>query len=1172
MSKDKEGLGLDALLHALASTTEYKTLKDAFARDVRTISVDGLNSRVVGALIAALRMDLKSRILVVAPNDGEAREFMESCSSFTDAAVYVPARELALFDSFAHSRSVIDQRVAALCELLDNTMGQIFVAPVEALSTKLAPPAVFRSGVVRLEVGGRAELSSVIHELGRLGYMREDLVENPAAFSVRGGILDVYPIDREQPVRVEFFDDEIDSIRTFDPESQRSVDKMSEVLIRPATEFVLDPVLSEGIMKRLDKRIRKKNLDEKFMERLEEVREAISRGYAADDYDKYYPLAFDGHYSTLMDYLGPDDLIVILDDLRVHDRYKMTYESYLENYKTYLESGRTLPEMSERIPTPAQLFDHMRHAKIMTVDALIKRTPDFIPVERVKFETMESPPYYGKIELLVSDLARWLKHGQSVLLTLSSESRRDNVAKELQNAGIPTDLYTSGDVQLHSGRASICLGTMSAGFQLMSARMTLLTDREIFGAPQKRRTAKSRSKGQMIKSFNELTVGSLVVHETHGIGRYIGVDQLTVDGLKRDYIKIGYSGDDFLYVPVENMDTLQNYVGAEESSVKLSRLGTAEWSRAKAKVKKAIEDMTDELVALYAARNKSVGYAFAQDNDWQKNFEDMFPYEETPDQLRCIEEIKRDMEIPRPMERLLCGDVGYGKTEVAIRAVFKAVMDGKQVAFLVPTTILAQQHYNTLLNRFSKYPVRVEMLSRFRSKKQQEKIIDNLRVGLLDVVVGTHRLLSKDVVYKDLGLLIVDEEQRFGVRHKESVKKLKTQIDVLTLTATPIPRTLHMSLSGIRDMSLIEDPPEDRYPIQTYVVEYDAVLIREWILREVDRGGQVFFVHNRVQDIDRMTAKLTELIPEVRLDFAHGQMPEHKLENLMMSFINHEFDVLVCTTIIETGLDMSNVNTILVNDADKMGLSQLYQLRGRVGRSNRIAYAYLMYQKDKVLTGVAEKRLKAIKEFTELGAGFKIAMKDLEIRGAGNLLGSDQSGHMSQIGYEMYSKLLEEHMRQIKGEIVEAHFETTIEFSINAFIPEDYVANSDHKLDLYKKIAGIRDQQDRFNIEEEIEDRFGTLPKPVYNLLTIAHIKAMAHHLGIHLIREGEDHIIANFRHNERMGIQVVAEATAAYGRRIAFNMGGKPYFKFRFSQPKLLKEDKAREIETLLLKILAYK
>jgi transcription-repair coupling factor (superfamily II helicase) len=732
-------------------------------------------------------------------------------------------------------------------------------------------------------------------------------------------------------------------------------------------------------------------------------------------------------------------------------------------------------------------------------------------------------------------------------------------------------VYVSEPVKLHPGRASVTLGTVSAGFQLMSARIVLLTDREIFGAPQKRRAAKSRSKGQMIKSFNELSVGSLIVHEAHGIGRYIGVEQLTVDGLKRDYIKISYSGDDFLYVPVENMDTLQNYVGAEESNVKLSRLGTAEWSRAKAKVRKSIEDMTDELVALYAARTHSQGHAFSPDSDWQKNFEEMFPYEETQDQLRCIVEIKKDMEAPRPMERLLCGDVGYGKTEVAIRAAFKAVMDGKQVAFLVPTTILAQQHFNNLLNRFSKYPVRVEMLSRFRTKKQQDTIIENIRTGLLDVVVGTHRLLSKDVVYKDLGLLIVDEEQRFGVRHKESVKKLKNQIDVLTLTATPIPRTLHMSLSGIRDMSLIEDPPEDRYPIQTYVVEYDAALIREWILRETDRGGQVFFVHNRVLDIERVTTRLAEMIPEARFNFAHGQMPEHRLENLMMSFLNHEFDVLVCTTIIETGLDMSNVNTILINDADRMGLSQLYQLRGRVGRSNRIAYAYLMYQKDKVLTEVAEKRLKAIKEFTELGAGFKIAMKDMEIRGAGNLLGSDQHGHMSQVGYEMYSKLLEEHMRGIKGEKIEEHFETTIEFSINAYIPENYVANSDHKLDLYKKIAAMRDQRDRYAIEEEIEDRFGTLPKPVYNLLSIAHIKAMAQKLGIYLIRETEDHVTAHFHHNEHIGIQVVSEASAAYGRRITFNMGMKPHFKFKFSQPKLSKEEKVKELEMLLLKIMSF-
>lgn len=1162
---------MNALLRAISNTTEFHTLKDAFDRDVRVLSMDGINSCVTGALVAAIHLELPGRILVIAPNDSEAREFMESYAGIAEAPIYVPARELALFDSFAHSRSIIDQRVAALCSLLDQDSGKVYVAPVEALSTKLAPPDVFRNGVIQLEVGGRMALTEIVRELARLGYIKEDAVEAPAAFSVRGGILDVFPIDCELPLRIEFFDDEVDSIRVFDPQTQRSVDKLTQVTLRPATEFVLNKRISEAIVKKIDHRLKKHDFEDKTLEHLEEVRHGISEGFASDDYDKYYPLAFSGDYATFMDYLTRDDLIVILDDARVNERYKMTYDGYLENFKTYLESGRTISDLAERIPEPSRFFNHMRHTRIMTVDAIIKRTPNFPVSERIKFETMESPSYFGKLELLITDLDRWTKHGHSIILVLSNDIRRDNVARELRNAGVAVDLYNEEAIALHPGRVSVTLGTIPAGFQLVSARVTLLTDREIFGTPQKRRTLKARSKGQMIKSFNELSVGNLIVHETHGIGRYIGVEQLTVDSLKRDYIKIHYSGDDFLYVPVENMDTLQNYVGAGEGNVKLSRLGTAEWSRAKAKVKKAIEDMTDELIALYAARSRSTGHAFSPDSDWQKNFEEMFPFVETPDQLRCIEEIKRDMERHQPMERLLCGDVGYGKTEVAIRAIFKAVMDGKQVAFLVPTTILAQQHFNNLLNRFSKYPVRVEMLSRFRSKKQQDIIIENLRTGLLDVVVGTHRLLSKDVIYKDLGLLIVDEEQRFGVRHKESMKKLKNQIDVLTLTATPIPRTLHMSLSGIRDMSLIEDPPEDRYPIQTYVVEYDAALVREWILREKDRGGQAFFVHNRVQDIDRVTAKLAEMMPEVRFQLAHGQMAEHKLENIMMAFLNHEFDVLVCTTIIETGLDMSNVNTILIDDADRMGLSQLYQLRGRVGRSNRIAYAYLMYQKDKVLTEVSEKRLKAIKEFTELGAGFKIAMKDLEIRGSGNLLGSDQHGHLAQVGYEMYSKLLEEHMRTIKGEKVEERFETTIEFSINAFIPENYVPNSEQKLDLYKKIASMRDQKDRFAIEEEIEDRFGTLPKPVYNLLTIAHIKAMAQKLGIHLIRELEDHVAASFHFNERLGIQAISEVTAVYNKRITFNMGTKPHFRFKFSQQKLSKEDKVKELEMLLSKIMSY-
>lgn len=1152
------------LTNAVRQTNEYQQILQSLENGHHVTAVNGIWENAAAMFLLTLMADQPRNYLVVGANDSEAKAFFEAAAAMDADTCYFPTKDLVLFDAYAHSHEILNERIRTLRQLVFDPKPRMIVTTAEALMTKLPPKALWDEAQVKLAVGDDVQIEPLIRKLLAMGYTREELVTHPGSFSIRGGIVDLFPVGEELPYRLELFDTEVDSLRTFDPATQLSLEKCQTLVFGPATELLLDEELRHHLSQKVKRALKKAENDE-WIERLESLIDHLDAGIYPSNLDKFYGLAFDHHGHGLIDYLGTEDVVVFLDNSRVKERYNAAYNSFTESFKDHLEREKACKDQLALAFTYPELLKQVQTKQVVTIDAIAKRIPDFKVDEMIAVKTMESPLYHGKLEHMMEDLKQWLYKGYKVAIALGSDLKCKNVEAALREEQVPF-LDGTFDKPL-SGMCYFLTDDLKHGFQLTASKFVLLTDKELFGTPYRKKTSSSsKKKGQMIKSFTELTVGSLVVHENHGIARYVGLEQLVVDGLKRDYLKLNYSGEDHLYIPVENMDAIQKYIGAEEVEVKLSKLGSGEWQRAKARVKKSIEDMTEDLIKLYAERQSRKGHTYPSDTDWQKNFEEMFPYEETQDQLKCIAEIKKDMEQELCMERLLCGDVGYGKTEVAIRAVFKAAMDGKQVAFLVPTTILAQQHYSNLVSRFSKFPIKVEMLSRFRTKKQQDQIIEDLRTGVVDVVVGTHRILSKDVVYKDLGLLVIDEEQRFGVKHKESIKQMKVNVDVLTLTATPIPRTLHMSLIGIRDMSVLEDPPEDRYPIQTYVVEFDELLVKDWIHREVDRGGQAFFVHNRVQDIDHITARLSQLMPDVRIEFAHGQMSETKLEKIMLGFLNHEFDVLVCTTIIETGLDISNVNTIIINDADKMGLSQLYQLRGRVGRSNRIAYAYLTYQKNKVLSEIAEKRLKAIKEFTELGAGFKIAMKDLEIRGAGNLLGSDQHGHMATVGYEMFCKLLEEQVRRIKGEAVENFTDTTIEISVNAFIPEQYITQPEQKLDMYKRISSIRNQEDKYKVEEELEDRYGTLPQAVYNLLSIAHIKALSQKIGIGLIKEHEEHINLYFVENPQVGPELVIKATDLVGKRIAFVMTSKPYMKFKFSKLKLTKEGKINELEVFLM------
>ena len=1158
------------MINALFKPMENAKATEALVRSLdegyQTISVTGVWGTLSAQVIAYTNMKVDSGSLVITNAQTEAKALVDDLNAFGCPAAFFPPREMVFFDMYAHSNQIVHDRIRVIERLLSGEK-LVVVTTSEALLMRLPSKKHWLRNRLEFELGESYDLKSALHTMVNMGYESVDMVESKGHFSLRGGILDIYAPSMDDPVRIEFFDDEVDSIRAFDPSTQLSKDKVESVQVGPCREVLLDDEIRKRFSDKLSKRIPQLK-NEELQGKLRELKEHVNEDLYIDGLDRYFNLLYEDD-ATLMAFLSPRTPIFISEPSRTHEKADRYISDYRERFKNYFERGALLADQVNNIFSYDRILGDFENHPVILMDNLTKRIDDFRLDQIIHFQSVEAPLFHGKHEAMADELLQWRKRDYHVVLAVADDEKAERLKKVLSDYSVPTTIVKDVETAVHSGEIFICPINLKHGFILRDIRYAVLTDKELSGVHRK--TRRKRKSGQLIKSFNELSVGDFIVHEGHGIGKYVGIDQLTVDSQKKDYMKITYSGDDVLYIPVENMDLIQKYIGNEITNTKLSKLGGAEWKRAKAKAQKSVEDMTDELLKLYASRHGRVGYAYGKDTEWQKQFEDMFPYQETPDQLKCIAEIKSDMEKPSPMERLLCGDVGYGKTEVAIRGVFKAVMDSKQVAFLVPTTILAQQHYDRLKARFSKFPVKVEMLSRFRTAKQQEKIIEDLRTGVLDVVVGTHRVLSSDVQYKDLGLLVIDEEQRFGVKHKEKIKQFKESVDVLSLTATPIPRTLHMSMIGIRDMSLIEDPPEDRYPVQTYVTDYDENLVAEAIEREIDRGGQVFFVHNRVNDIDQVTARLQKLVPDAKIQFAHGQMGEVKLEKLMMSFLNHEFDVLVCTTIIETGLDISNVNTIVINNADKMGLSQLYQLRGRVGRSNRIAYAYLTYARDKVLTEVAEKRLKAVKEFTELGSGFKIAMRDLEIRGTGNILGASQSGHMATVGYEMFVKMLEEKVRDIKGEKVEAPIETTVEYNISAFIPDTYVTNPQHKLELYKRISAIRDKEDAFSIEEEIEDRYGTLQTVVYNLIRISYLKALGMTARINLIKEEPGAVRFELATVKSLKPETIALVTQKYGRRILFNAGSQPYFQYRYLKKVMSREQKLIEIITLMEDIVGF-
>ena len=1100
-------------------------------------------------LIFGAQKKLERPVFVLTATDVEAQTLAEDLQFFAPEQVLLfPSKEYVYYDIDSISREMSLKRLEVLAAMADGLRGKIIVAGVDAALQYTADKKAFTEHILRFKVGGTADIEKLSETLVTMGYVREDMVEGCGQFSVRGGIVDIFGTNSENPIRIEFFDDEIESIRTFDVAEQLSVDKLSEATIYPCREIIFDSAGKDALTSYMDKTLaklkRKQDDVAAAMEHLSADLEKLGEKHYFASLDKYIYNIY-GRIPTIFDWLGDDVLYFIDEPRKVGERAKSFAWDMGETVAALMEKGVILPEKKPFAAEYKDVIHHISRKSLIGLGAVSFTSPDYRTKQNLDFGIKGLHSFHGKMDFLYDDLRAWHDKKATVVILAGGHSRAQNLCTELNNQNIEC-VYTEKLEKLSKGKTVITTGSLSGGFEYPLVNFVLVSDREIFlERHHKNRKTQQDKSAAKIRSFTDISPGDYVVHQTHGIGRYEGIQKLSVDKVTKDYLKITYQGTDCLYVPVDQLDLLYKYIGGTDKKVHVNKLGGADWNKTKERVKKSTADLAEHLIKLYAERENTKGYAFSADTPWQREFEDNFGYIETPDQMRSIEEVKKDMESQRPMDRLLCGDVGYGKTEVAMRAAFKAVMDSKQVAYLVPTTILAMQHYNNFAQRMRDFPIRVEMLSRFRTPAQQKETLKRLKTGETDIIIGTHRLLSKDLEFHDLGLLIVDEEQRFGVGHKEALKEIRKNVDVLTLTATPIPRTLHMAMVNIRDMSVITQPPENRYPVQTYVMEQNDDILADAIKKEIGRGGQVYYLYNRVTGIQTVARRIQALVPEARIGVGHGKMKEEELENVMMDLMDGEINVLVCTTIIETGLDVPNVNTIIIENADKMGLSQLYQLRGRVGRSNRLAYAYLTYRRDRMMTDVAQKRLSAIREFTEFGSGFKIALRDLEIRGAGNLLGAQQHGHMDAVGYDMYCKILKESVDELRGEHTAEEVSTAVDLRVSAHIPENYIRNQNHRIDIYKKIAAISTLQESYDVEEEIEDRFGTIPQPVRNVIDIALIKADAHSLGILEVMQNDKGVQFVFD-GKYIDMKVISGFVGQSKGKALFSAGERPYLMVR--------------------------
>ncbi|MFR8474526.1 MAG: transcription-repair coupling factor [Lachnospira sp.] len=1092
----------------LSELAGIEQLKKDFEVTGQPVMISGCIDTQKIHLVHAAVNDYRFR-LIITSDEAKAREMQEDSRFFDKSSIYYPAKDFIFYSADVHGNQLAGERLRCIQKIIaaqDNKTNITVITTIDGCVDMLMPLQRYRDNIIHFKNSDIIDTEKLISKLVGIGYTRVPMIDGQGQFAVRGGIIDIFSYTDETPVRIELWDDEIDSIRFFDVESQRSVEKIQTYDVFPATEWILsEDEIDAGFEKVKDEVEKqlvtlgndKKKKTQQEMDACNRLRHAYADFERTRDYSKFI-LSFTDEIEGFTDYFPKDETVFVLDEPdRIMERMELISYEYEESMKNRLEGGYVVASQTKLMRPIAEVYKNMQSSRLMLLSSLDYKPKMLKPVDYLRIDARSISSYNNSFEYLADDINKYKRTGYRVVLVCNSRTRAARIVADLEELGTQSYFSEDYDKEIMPGTVMVTYGNIHRGFEYPLIGFVIITENDIFTS-RTRKKQKKKYEGRSIAGFNELNVGDYVVHEMHGLGVYKGIEKITVEGVEKDYIKIEYAGNSNLYVLATQLDRLQKYAASDtEKKPKLNKLGSVEWNKTKAKVHGAVEEIAKDLVELYSIRQNQKGYAFGPDTVWQKEFEEMFPYEETDDQLNAIADTKADMESTRIMDRLICGDVGYGKTEVAIRAAFKAVQEGKQVAYLVPTTILAQQHFNTFEQRMKNFPLKVAQLSSFRTNKEIKETLADLKKGFVDVVIGTHRLLSKDVEFKDLGLLIIDEEQRFGVAHKEKIKKLKNNIDVLTLSATPIPRTLHMSLVGIRDMSVLEEPPVDRVPIQTFVTEHNDEMIREAINRELARGGQVYYVYNRVRSIDEAAAHIQELVPQANVAFAHGQMEKRELEKIMVDFINGDIDVLISTTIIETGMDISNVNTMIIEDADKFGLSQLYQLRGRVGRSNRTAYAFLLYRRDRMLTEVAEKRLSAIREFSDFGSGFKIAMKDLEIRGAGNVLGKSQHGHMAAVGYDLYCKMLNEAVNDLKGIKNEYSFETNVDLSVDAYIPSTYIKSEYQKLDIYKRIAAIESEEELSDMKDELVDRYGSLSTPAVNLLNIALIKSMAHKIGI---------------------------------------------------------------------------
>ncbi|MDZ7671605.1 MAG: transcription-repair coupling factor [Halanaerobiales bacterium] len=1144
---------------------EHKKIKDLkySIEHNKKVKVIGPEEACFSFVVSNIIQNINKKVLIITHDNSRIDDIYEDLIRVIDKqkVSIFPEIETLPHEKINPDYNILKERINVLNELQFNNNDNVVITSGISILRKLMPKSYFLKNSIKLDIDSSIDLNKISSKLIQLGYRREKMVEEPGQFSIRGGILDIYTLIYDNPIRIELFGDEVDSIRYFDVESQRSVENIDQISITPVNEIIFNKNEINSFLPRIKKDYKKqikrlentnnhkeanylKELSQEYLDKLSEL-------HYFEGYEQFLPYFYKEKLSTIFDYMGEDFYVIYDNSERVWQRLTSFQRDIKETTISLLEQGNVLPSYSNIFLTEDDFIDYDQSFNGLYFTDEIKDSPLNQIKTKIEFETSGVESFNGQFDLIKKRLKELKNNDYTVLLTLNTESKAKKLANFLEESGIE-NIYTKN---INLNKINIFDESFSKGFILDDLKLAVYSEKEIIGKKQQRkRKISDFEEGVRISSVNELSKGDYVVHENHGIGKYLGVKTLKVQDNHQDYLLIKYKDTDKLYVPTEKIHLVQKYIGSDTNPPKLYKLGGNEWQKVKMRVQNSVKKMAIGLLELYAEREMTEGYSFSEDTEWQKEFEKDFPHELTPDQFKSIEDIKDDMESDTPMDRLLCGDVGYGKTEVAIRAAFKAAMDGKQTAVLVPTTILAQQHFKTFKDRIDQYPVKVAMLSRFRTKAQQKKTIKDMAKGKVDIVIGTHRLVSKDVVFNDLGLLVVDEEQRFGVAHKEKLKSLKSNVDVLTLTATPIPRTLHMSLIGVRDMSVIETPPKDRYPIRTYIREFDQSLIQDAIKKELSRNGQVYFVHNRVQDINKRAEFINKLVPEARIAVAHGQMSERKLENIMMDFYEGRYDVLVCTTIIENGLDISDVNTIIINRAEHMGLAQLYQLRGRVGRSNRIAYAYLLYEKDRILSEIANKRLKAIKEFTSLGSGFKIAMRDLEIRGAGNLLGAEQSGHIASVGFSLYCKLLESAIEDLKGNDKDVE-DVEININIDAYIPENYISDSRQKIEMYKKLKKTNSEADIISLIDEFVDRYGDPPQSVMNLIELSRINLLAKKLRVKEILQKDAGYRIIFREDNNIDTDFIVKLLERHPKKLKIRNSKNPEIILKDKDLSLLKK-----------------